>query len=187
MPILIRRVSEPWGWLGNMSPFPVIWKGREYRTTEALFQCLRFSSPEIIEEIGSQRSPMAAKMVAKKHRAAMVVQPRSSADVENMRLCLRLKIEQHDLHDELLATGDEIIIEDCTRRPRGTGLFWGAAFVDGEWRGKNWLGRCWMELRRELCRASALSSPCGASNGSGSERLLVGVPSSPITGFPQAA
>jgi predicted NAD-dependent protein-ADP-ribosyltransferase YbiA (DUF1768 family) len=145
--ILIRKVSEPYGWLGNMSAFPVVWKGKTYRTTEALFQCLRFSDPEIIENLRSQKSPMAVKMVCKRHRSAMVVESCSAQDVENMRLCLRLKLEQHNLRDDLLVTGEAVIIEDCSRRPRGNSLFWGAALMDGEWKGENMLGKLWMELR----------------------------------------
>lgn len=42
------------------------------------------------------------------------------------------------------------IVEDCTKRQRGSGLFWGAALIDGKWQSQNWLGQLWMELREEL-------------------------------------
>ncbi len=49
-----------------------------------------------------------------------------------MKVCLKLKLEQHpELRDRLLATGDDEIIEDCSKRKRGSGLFWGAALEDG--------------------------------------------------------
>ena len=112
---------------------------------------MRFVDPEIIEEIAAQKSPMAAKMKAKKHKGDMIVEPMSDEDVDNMRLCLRLKVKQNpELKDQLLATGDEPIIEDCSKRPRGSGLFWGMAFKDGEWVGENTLGKLWMELRSQL-------------------------------------
>ncbi|MEZ5943916.1 MAG: hypothetical protein R3C18_21170 [Planctomycetaceae bacterium] len=47
--ILIRKVKEELGWLGNMSPHPVEHDGKTYRTTEALFQAPRFNDNEIIE------------------------------------------------------------------------------------------------------------------------------------------
>jgi len=148
--ILIRKVKDEYGWLGNMSSFPVLYEGKKYRTTEALFQALRFDHEKIIESIREQKSPMSAKMKAKKHRDHMVVEPMSDADLDNMRLVLRLKLLQHPkLRTLLLATGDQEIIEDCTKRPRGSGLFWGAANRDGQWVGENWLGRLWMELRAE--------------------------------------
>jgi ribA/ribD-fused uncharacterized protein len=151
--IVIRRITDPHGWLGNMAPYPVDHEGRAFRTTEALFQSLRFADEEIIEAIRVQQSPMGAKFVAKKHRAKMVVVPLNDEDLENMRLCLRLKMEQHpELARALADTGNEHIVEDCTKRQRGSGLFWGAALVEGEWRGENWLGKLWMELRaRQAC------------------------------------
>ena len=68
-----------------------------------------------------------------------------------MRLVLGLKIAQHaKLAHQLIATGDDEIVEDCTKRPRGSGLFWGAASKEGKWIGQNWLGCLWMNLRDSL-------------------------------------
>ena len=154
--IVIRKVAEPHGCWGNMAPYPVVYQGKGYRTTEALFQSLRFDDEGIIDAIRVEKSPMGAKFVTKRYRAKMVVEPRSVQDLDNMRLCLRLKVEQYpELARALLDTGEEQIVEDCTRRQRGTGLFWGAALVDGEWRGENWLGKLWMELRASLLRINA--------------------------------
>ncbi|TWT55473.1 Swarming motility protein YbiA [Thalassoglobus neptunius] len=149
--ILIRKVREQHGWLGNMSAHPVEWEGKKYRTTEALFQALRFDDPEVVVAIREQKSPMAAKMVAKKHKAQMTVEPMSEDDLFHMRLCLLLKVEQHpELKNRLLETGNEEIIEDCSKRKRGSALFWGAAFDGEKWVGDNQLGKLWMELREEL-------------------------------------
>ncbi|MBK9288859.1 MAG: hypothetical protein IPN38_14515 [Flavobacteriales bacterium] len=38
---------------------------------------------------------MGAKMMAKKHAASMVVTPMGPQDLDRMRLCIRLKLEQH--------------------------------------------------------------------------------------------
>lgn len=149
--IIIRKVKEPNGEWGNMAPFPVRYQDRLFMTTEALFQSLRFSSEAVIEEIRSQKSPMTAKFVAKRCKAQMVIEPMSSQDLDNMRLCLRLKVEQHpELKQKLLDTGDAFIVEDCQKRQRGSGLFWDAALLDGQWKGQNWLGVLWMEFRSQL-------------------------------------
>lgn len=151
MPILIRGVHDEHGFLGNMSPHPITWNGEEYRTSEALFQCLRFRDREVIEEIRAEKSPMAAKMKAKKYKAKMVVKPRSLKDLDLMRRCLKLKVEQHpELKRQLLETGAEQIIEDCSRRRNRSGMFWGAAFDGSQWSGTNFLGRIWMEIRHTL-------------------------------------
>src|SRR5262249_49560871 len=62
--IAFTKVDLPYGWLGNMAPFPVMHDGRGYRTTEALFQALRFDQEPIREAIRGEKSPMAAKMRA---------------------------------------------------------------------------------------------------------------------------
>src|SRR5579885_1933216 len=81
----------------------------------------------------------------------MAVTPCSRLDVGNMGAVLRLKLERHPgLKERLLATGREELIEDCTGRPHGNALFWGAARRQGTWVGENRLGRLWMQLRDEL-------------------------------------
>ena len=151
MHILIRKVKEPHGWLGNMSPYPIEFNGKRFRTTEALFQAMRFEDEEVIEEIRAEKSPMAAKFVAKRNKERMVIEPCGEKDIENMRECLRLKLLQHpELKELLLATREEDIVEDCSRRRRGSGLFWGAALEGDVWEGQNWLGTLWMEQRAKL-------------------------------------
>jgi predicted NAD-dependent protein-ADP-ribosyltransferase YbiA (DUF1768 family) len=155
--IAFTKVELSWGWLGNMSPHPLEWEGKRWPTSEALFQAMRFpeGSP-VCELVRLQKSPMAAKMVARKHRAERSIEPQSAADVELMHRILRMKVEQHCAAVEfrrqwetLLGMGDVLIIEDCILRLRGSGLFWGAALVDpvaNRWRGRNCLGELWMKL-----------------------------------------
>lgn len=151
MAVIIGKVKAPGGCWGNMAPYSVTYEDEKWLTTEALFQALRFDDVVIRSLIRSEKSPMSAKMLAKKHTDKMVITPLSEADLNNMRLCLRLKVDQHsELREQLIASGDEEFIEDCTRRQRGSGLFWGAALIDGVWVGENWLGKLWMELRQSL-------------------------------------
>ena len=149
--IAFTKVALPFGELGNMSPHRITHEGKRWKTAEALFQALRFEDEEIREAIRTSPSPMTAKMIAKKHKAEMVVEPQSQQDLDNMRLVLRLKVDQNpEVKRILLATKDNEIIEDCTNRNRGSAKFWGAALVDGEWQGENWLGKLLMELRTQL-------------------------------------
>lgn len=151
--IAFTKVALPFGWLGNMSPYPVKYDGKEWKTTEALFQALRFPDDHVRELIRAEKSPMGAKMrtkaLAKIHARLL---PTSEQDVENMETCLRLKIDQHpELKQKLKATGERLIVEDCTSRgKRGTNLFWGAVNENGEWIGENILGKLWMKIRSEL-------------------------------------
>jgi predicted NAD-dependent protein-ADP-ribosyltransferase YbiA (DUF1768 family) len=158
--ITFTKVALPYGWLGNMSPHPIRHLDREWRTSEALFQALRFDDEQIRELIRSQKGPMGAKMAAKGRRDRMVIAPMSEADVENMRVCLRLKLDQHPrLKQKLLDISDARIIEDASARGRSaSSLFWGAVRVDGGWEGKNMLGELWMKCCEELFAAKQLQA-----------------------------
>lgn len=152
MTILIKRVKDIYGWMGNMSAFPIVEDGLLYKTSEALFQAKRFPlGHPVREEIREASSPFSAKLIAKANAEHMTIEQRSEADLELMRLVLKMKLEQHpELKQKLAETGDELIIEDCSNRQSISGIFWGAALIDGTWRGDNWLGRLWQEQRELL-------------------------------------
>lgn len=153
--VTFNKNNEPYGWLSNMSPFPITHDGKTWPTAEHLFQALRFDNAAIREQIRGIRSPMTAKFCAKSHISKMVIIPTGDVDMANMRQVLRLKVAQHpQLLQQLLAI-DGDIVEDCTTRPRGTGLFWGAALANGEWFGQNILGKMWMEIREEAAKEVA--------------------------------
>jgi len=157
--IAFTKVRLPYGWLGNMSPYPVTFQDIKWPTVEHLFQALRFSATDPVRGlILACKSPMAAKFEAKKHIGKWIVAPRTEADVENMRMCLKLKLEDNPvLRGWLKETGNAMIIEDCSNRPNASGLFWGAARClpelssdGGWWDGENILGKLWMQLRTDL-------------------------------------
>ena len=152
MPVTFTKTRLPNGWLGNMSAFPIMHEGLVYQTAEHLFQVLRFSNPAVREVIRLQRSPMSAKMKAKQYSEQYVVTPTSPEDLANMRMVLKLKVEQHpELMKLLVDTFPHEIIEDVTNRGLGgRNGFWGAALKDGEWVGQNVLGKMWMSIRDEI-------------------------------------
>lgn len=153
--ISFTKVRLPYGWLGNMAPYPVIHQDIRWPTTEHLFQALRFMSDDPVRElIRAALSPMAAKFKAKEFIGKMIIAPRGQADVENMRMVIKLKHDSYpDLRKWLQETGDATIIEDCSARANVSGLFWGAAmdYDSASWKGENVLGKLWME-RREAYR-----------------------------------
>ncbi len=147
--ISFSKVALSYGWLGNMSPYPIIYEGKEWRTVEALFQSLRFTDENIIEAIRNEKSPMGAKMKAKSFMPSYSISPLSQQDIENMKLCLQLKFTQHsDLRNKLLKTGEHTIIEDIGYRRGARHEFWGAYKNEkNEWVGNNLMGKLLMELR----------------------------------------
>lgn len=153
--IAIKRNKDAYGWMSNMSAYPIKFGEDTYLTSEALFQALRFSDPELQALIRAEKSPMDAKKVAKSMVPKMTVELLGPKDISNMKFCLRLKLQQHpQLVTELKETGDAIIFEDVTSRGDvGSNLFWGAMVIGGELVGENTLGKLWMELREELAKS----------------------------------
>jgi len=154
--ILIRKVAEPGGWLSNMSPHPIVYEGLQWWHAEALFQALRLAPDDIEarEAVRAPRSPMMAKMIAKRFKERQVIEPLSDADVENMGMCLALKLDAFgNLRRQLIESGERLLVEDCSARGRRVNnLFWGAVRVPDAneplgyaWEGRNMLGRLWME------------------------------------------
>ena len=151
--ITFTKVKLPYGWLSNMSPHRVLYDGVEWKTAEHAFQANRFSPEHSVRQmLLNEKSPMTAKMVVKRYRSEMLIEPRSDADINLMRMIVGAKIESNpDLEQALVDTGSAKIIEDCTKRPHGSGLFWGAARdPEGEWHGQNILGEIWMDIREML-------------------------------------
>jgi predicted NAD-dependent protein-ADP-ribosyltransferase YbiA (DUF1768 family) len=154
--IPFRKVAEPYGWLGNMSSHPLRVPrepgGVLYPTTEHFFQCERFEDPAIRRDICSKTSPMACKMIARRHATAMRIAPRTPEDLDLMRRTIRAKLDNHPglRRDFLALPAGAVIIEDASRRGGASAAFWGMKLRDGLWSGQNWLGRLWMELRLEL-------------------------------------
>jgi ribA/ribD-fused uncharacterized protein len=147
--ISFTKVRGPYGWMGNMAPINIIYDGKEWFHTEGLFQALRFKSDSPIrEEIRAIKNPITAKFFSRNKKSEMSVVMMSEEDIDNMRLCVKLKFEQHpELKAQLIDTGNKHIYEDVTNRQGGSGLFWGAAFNNKAWDGKNWLGKILMEYR----------------------------------------
>ena len=117
MSIWFKKVKEEYGWMGNMAPYPIKYDGKVWLTSEALFQGMRYDDEDIKEIIRKEKSPMGAKMKAKKFKNRMVVVPMSDLDVENMRKCVRMKFDQHpELKKELMKTKGVFIYEDIGNR-----------------------------------------------------------------------
>lgn len=155
--IFFTAVREPFGWLGNMSPYPLTYKGLDFRTSEHLFQWLRFDEyPHVQELIRNEKAPMGSKMRARVNRDLLQHGEHWDEhfkDFDRMRLCLQLKVEHHpNLLEMLRDTGDMILIENCSNKDRESARFWGAVYNEetNAWEGANVLGELWMELRASV-------------------------------------
>ena len=90
--IRFTKVALPYGWLGNMSPFPLEFGGKQWRTSEALFQALRFKDQAIQELIREEKSPMGAKFIMKAHKEHMTIEPHSKKGCDEYENVFEIKV-----------------------------------------------------------------------------------------------
>jgi ribA/ribD-fused uncharacterized protein len=145
--VSFRKTNEEFGGLSNMAGgYPIVVNDIYIRTSEALYQALRYSDyPEIQKEIIEQKSPMTAKMVSKKYRKEKTRVDWDNKRIAIMKWCLRVKLIQNldSFGTLLLDTNDNPIVEESRRDQ-----FWGTILIDEErLEGTNALGRLLMELR----------------------------------------
>lgn len=150
--IRIGKVSENFGWLGNMGKRELVYEGKKWVSSEGLFISMRFDDEEIIEMLRKEdNGGMRVKMLSKKYYDRMVVERCSNEDVSNMKKVVKLKYDSYEFMRKGLRKLDEMfdlfIYEDVSKRRSGNSLFWGGYFDDnGEFIGENMLGKIWMEL-----------------------------------------
>lgn len=130
--------------LCNFSSFQVEWRGRLWPTSEHAYQAAHFfeTAPELAEQIYSSRSAHEAYKLAKANGDKA---PQDWHDVKEsimLDIC-RHKLQQHEyVRTKLLETGDALIVEDSSKDG-----FWGWG---QDRKGRNALGKIWMQLRAEL-------------------------------------
>ena len=116
--VAFRKTKERYGGLSNMaSGFPIVVNGIRIRTAEALYQACRYPTrPDVQRLIIEERSPMTAKMKAKRFTND-TRRDWDNVRVKIMRWCLRVKLAQNwdSFGTLLLSTGDASIVEDSRK------------------------------------------------------------------------
>jgi predicted NAD-dependent protein-ADP-ribosyltransferase YbiA (DUF1768 family) len=163
--VKIGKKKEDWGWMGNMGKCKLFYDGREWESSEGIFIGMRFEDEGLVEMLRKvDNGGMMVKMVSKKYLNKMVVERCSEEDVENMRKVLKLKVKSYGwMRKKILESGKRFIFEDVGKRKNnGNSMFWGGYFDGGvievngkicglgEFKGKNVLGKLWMELREDM-------------------------------------
>jgi ribA/ribD-fused uncharacterized protein len=152
---VFNKTKEKWGEFSNMcAGFPLRVNGLDIRTSEALYQALRFPDhPEVQQLIVAEPSPKGAKMRSKSHRREFARKDWDDIQVQVMWWCLRVKLAQNfdSFGGVLFISGDKPIIEESAGD-----AFWGAKDRgDGTLVGVNVLGKLLMELRARYRAAPA--------------------------------
>lgn len=147
--VSFRKTNEEWGGFSNMAAgFPIVVNGIEWRTSEALYQALRFPDfPEVQEAIRAEKSPMAAKMKSKPFRKDSSRPDWDEVRIDLMYWSLRVKLvcNFEKFGELLLASGKGDIVENSSKD-----RFWGAVPVNDDYlQGQNVLGVLLWKLRTD--------------------------------------
>ena len=144
--VAIRKVKEPWGIFGNFAPTPIILNGVTFKTSELLFQLMKFKEAEPILAVYNANNPkMTAKHWEKTHRR----EDWGRMIVDAMKFCITQKFEQNeDFRKELERSKGKYIVEDQSSFPKKTPDTWGVKQQGSDFVGPNLLGRILMELRK---------------------------------------
>lgn len=153
---IFKKTHDQWGEYSNMaSGFPIILNNTIIRSSEALYQALKFTDhPEVQKKIILEKSPMTAKMVAKPYKH-LVRDDFEEKKILFMKWAVRAKLmcNYNLFKSALLASDSKLIVEESRRDS-----FWGAKRqLDGKLIGVNVLGRILMGLREELKRGEELT------------------------------
>ncbi|MDP4038801.1 MAG: NADAR family protein [bacterium] len=128
----------------NFSSFQVEWRGRIWPTSEHAYQAAHFfeTSPELVEEIFKARSAHDALKIAKTN-ANKAPDNWEKINVKIMKDICKQKLLQHSyVQQKLLQTADLLLVEDS---PKDNFWGWGE-----DRKGRNELGKIWMQLREWL-------------------------------------
>ena len=143
--VAIRKVKEPWGIFGNFAPTPIIINGVTFKTSELLFQLMKFKEEKPILAVYNAKTP---KMIAKHWEKTHRREDWGRMIVDAMKFCITQKYEQsEDFRKELERSKGKYIVEDQTSFPKKTPDTWGVKQQGSDFIGPNLLGRLLMELR----------------------------------------
>lgn len=143
--VTIHKVSEPWGIFGNFARTPIVIDEVMFKTSEQLFQLMKFKDKEPVLAVYNANNPkMTTKHWEKTHRRSDWGQ----MVVDAMKFCLTKKFEQsEDFRAELKRSLGKFIVEDQTSFTKKTPDTWGVKLQGDNFVGPNLLGRLLMELR----------------------------------------
>lgn len=140
MTIKFYKTKDPYGFMGNFFKARFFIYGRWWDFVEAPYQAEKTSIQSEKDEIWRAVKANDSRLLGQK----VTMRPDwDQVKRQVMKECCLAKFLQHpDLRKQLLATGDEALIEDSP-----VDWFWGCG-ADGT--GKNVLGQVLMEIREEL-------------------------------------
>lgn len=143
---IIHKVNMEWGIFSNFGRTPIVINGVTFKTSEQLFQLMKFKDEEPLKEIYFQKKN--PKMTAKKWEKTHRRQDWGSMLVDAIKFCIQQKYEQSkDFRNKLEESRGLYIVEDQSSFNKPNPDTWGVKRKEDSFVGPNLLGRLLMELR----------------------------------------
>lgn len=151
--IRIHKVSEQWGIFCNFAKTPLTVKGYTFKSSEQLFQLMKFTDVEVVRNIlaGITRGGKKCHEVKKTVKSYEKEYRRDDWGcmiIDAMKFCLQTKYDQcEEFRIKLIESSGYNIVEDQSSFTKSNPDAWGVKLKDGKFVGPNLLGRLLMELR----------------------------------------
>lgn len=141
---LICKKDGEWGLFSNFADTPIVIDGVTFKSTEHLFQTMKFTQKEDVEFIYLKNNK---KLALRMENEGKRRPDWGEMIVDAMKYCLVQKYEQSEAFRKKLESSRNLnIMEDESNRKRKADA-WGVVLKDGKYVGPNLLGRLLMELR----------------------------------------
>ena len=143
--VKIRRLKEEWGIFSNFASIPIVVNGVGFKSTEQLFQLMKFQDVEVLKKVYCSSS---VKMTSKKWQKTHRRSDWGQIVLDAMKFCLVKKYEQsEEFRAALERSKGKYIVEDQTSFPKKNPDAWGVKLRGENFVGPNLLGQFLMELR----------------------------------------
>lgn len=149
----IHKVDEEWGIFCNFASTPIDIDGVTFKSSEHLFQMMKFTDAEVIGRINDNTTRSGKKCYQIKKTVKSYEKDYRRSDwpqmvIDAMKFCLTMKYEQSEaFRAKLEESKGFFIVEDQTTMPKKKPDAWGVKPDGDNFVGPNLLGRLLMELR----------------------------------------
>ena len=151
--VTIHKVDEDWGIFCNFASTPIEIDGVTFKSSEHLFQMMKFTDAEVIGRINDNTTRSGKKCYQIKKTVKSYEKDYRRSDwpqmvIDAMKFCLTMKYEQSEaFRAKLEESKGFFIVEDQTTMPKKKPDAWGVKPDGDNFVGPNLLGRLLMELR----------------------------------------
>lgn len=143
---------EEWGIFSNMAASAIVVEGIEFKSSEHLFQMMKFNTPDIVKRVwngitANEKRSGNIKMTAKSYEPANRRADWGAMIVDAIKFCMVQKYAQCPEFRNELERSRGLYIVEKQANPKKQADAWSAKLCGNEWVGPNLTGRLLMELR----------------------------------------